>query len=74
MDPEVTKYFSRIVRTLTAGLIWMVLQVLAGIMPGYAFTDNGFTWKNGAYYLGFLLSLGLLLYYLYRIWRKPPAR
>jgi hypothetical protein len=52
------------------GLLWMLLQVVAGIMPGYAFTDNGFTWRNAVYYLGFLLSLGLLIYYYYRLWRK----
>jgi ABC-type glycerol-3-phosphate transport system permease component len=70
-DPDVTRYFKRILLTLTAGLIWMLLQVLSGIMTGYAFTENGFTWRNGVYYLGCLLSLGALIYYLYRIWRKP---
>jgi ABC-type glycerol-3-phosphate transport system permease component len=70
IDPDVTKYFRRIVRTLTAGLVWMVLQVLGGIMPGYAFVEDRFTWMNALYYLFFLLSLGVLLYYFYRLWGK----
>ena len=70
IEPEVTRFLWRIVRTLTAGLAWMLLQVIAGIMPGYAFTDNGFSWKNVLYYILLLLSLGALLYYYYKLWRK----
>ena len=70
-EPSIIRYLKRILRTIMSGLAWMLLQVIAGIMPGYAFLDNGFTWKNGAYYVGFLLSTGVLVYYLYRLWRKP---
>ncbi len=70
MEPDVRAFLLRILRTLTAGLVWMLLQVVFGIMPGYAFTDNGYTWKNGVYYAGCLVSLAALLYYLYRLWRK----
>jgi hypothetical protein len=70
IEPEVTRYLSRIVRTLVAGLCWMLLQVIAGVRTGYAFADDGFTWKNGLYYVGGLASLVGLLYYYYRIWKK----
>lgn len=70
IEPEVTRYMWRIVRTLVAGLLWMLLQVIAGVKTGYAFTDEGLTWKNIAYYVGGLASLAALLYYYYRLWKK----
>jgi hypothetical protein len=73
IEPEVTKFMWRIVRTLSAGLLWMLLQVVAGIMPGYAFIEDRLTWWNAGYYLFFLLSLGLLIYYFYRLWRHEDS-
>lgn len=70
IEPEVTRYMWRIVRTLVAGLLWMLLQVIAGVRTGYAFADDGLTWKNILYYAGGLVSLLGLLYYYYRIWKK----
>jgi hypothetical protein len=60
----------RIVRTLSAGLLWMLLNVVGGIMPGYAFIEGHLRWANVLYYLGFLISLAVLIYYYYRLRRK----
>jgi hypothetical protein len=73
IEPEVTKFMWRIVRTLSTGLLWMLLQVVAGIMPGYAFVEGRLTWWNVGYYLFFLISLGALIYYFYRLWRHEDA-
>ena len=73
IEPEVTKFMWRIVRTLSAGLLWMLLQVVAGIMPGYAFVEGRFTWGNALYYLFLLISLGVLIYYFYRLWRHEAS-
>jgi hypothetical protein len=69
IEPEVTKFMWRIIRTLVAGLIWMLIQVIAGIRTGYAFADNGLSWKNILYYCGAILSFAALLYYYYKLWR-----
>jgi hypothetical protein len=69
MEKEVREFFKRILGTIGAGLLWMVLQDIFGIMLGYAFTDNGYSWKNTVYYIFCLLSLGALIYLYYRMWR-----
>ncbi len=69
MEKEVRQFFRRIVWTIFAGLVWMVLQDIFGIMLGYAFTDNGYSWKNTVYYVGFGLSLGGLIYLYYKMWK-----
>ena len=72
-EPDIVKFMWRIVRTLTAGVVWMLLQVSCGIRTGFAFVEGRFTWANGLYYLGFLISLGALVYYYYRLWRNMDA-
>lgn len=73
IEPEMVKFMLRIVRTLSMSLLWMLVQVVAGIMPGYAFVEGRFTWQNGLYYLFFLTSLSGLIVYLYRQWRHTES-
>lgn len=72
-EQKVIRFLMRIVRTLSVGLLWMLLQVVGGIMTGYAFIEDRFTWKNGVYYVAFLLSLGALIYYYYKLWRNMDS-
>lgn len=72
MDPEVKKYFKKILSSFTYGLLWLQLIVTTGIYFKLAFVDHGLRWYNLAFYLGFLLSLLLLVRYYYRLW-KPTA-
>ena len=70
MDPEVKKYFIKILYSLSLGLFWMALNVTTGIYWGMGIISNGISLINVLFFLLLLSSLGLLLYYYYRTWRS----
>jgi len=71
MEPEVKEFLRRIIVTLSTGLLWMLINSTAGIMYGYAFFDDGVGLGNIIFYIWFLASLALFLWFLYKLWTKP---
>lgn len=69
MDPEVKKYFQKILSSFMYGLLWLQLIVTTGIYFKLAIVHEGFKWYNLVFYLGFITSLLLLVRYYYRVWR-----
>lgn len=71
MDPELRKFFQKIMSTLSYGLLWMIAMATAGI-----YFKLG--WKTGdkpaiyviLFYAVALASLFLLLRYYYKLWKK----
>lgn len=70
MDPEVAKYFKKILNSLFAGLLWLLLNITGGIYYEFAFNDGGLTIVNVLFYVWLIISLALLLWFYYRVWRK----
>ena len=70
MEPEMKKYLRKVLNTLFAGLFWLILNATLGIYFGLAFVEEKFRLANLIFYLWFLLSLGALIWYFYRLWRK----
>ena len=70
MDPEVKRYFRKIIYSLSYGLLWMTLNVMAGIYWGFGLIEGHFKFYNLLFFCWLLASLGLLLYYYYRTWRN----
>jgi membrane protein DedA with SNARE-associated domain len=69
-DPEVKRYFRKIISSFSAGLLWMMSNVTLGLYFGLAYRrDISFIYII-LFYLYLLVSLLLLLRYFYRIWRK----
>lgn len=69
MEPEVKKYFQKIISSFSMGLLWMFTIITAGLYFKLALVEKSFQWYNGLFYTFFLASLGLLIRYYYRIWR-----
>ena len=70
MDPEVTKYFKKILNSLFAGLMWMFVNITAGIYCKLAYGNAYSGIVHIGFYVWLAASLGLLLWYLYRVWKK----
>ena len=70
MDPEVTKYFKKIIQSLFAGLFWLMINITAGIYFKLAYSKNYPDFVHVLFYIWLAGSLALLLLYFYRIWRK----
>lgn len=70
MDPEVARYFKKIINSLFAGLLWLFINITGGIYYGFAFHEGQRTIVNILFYVWLAGSLALLLWYYYRVWRK----
>lgn len=70
MDPEVAKYFKKILNSLFAMLMWMFINITAGIYLGLAYSDNYPVFVHVLFYAWLVISLALLLWYYYRVWGK----
>ena len=68
MDPKVAEYFKKILNSIFAGLMWMFVNITAGIYFGLAFREHFSLFINILFYLWLAISLGLLLWYLYKVW------
>ena len=68
MDPEVTKYFRKILRSLFAFLMWLFINVTAGIYFELAYSKNYSSFVHVLFFVWLTLSLLLLLWYLYKTW------
>jgi hypothetical protein len=69
MEPEVTAFLQRILRTLSFALLWLLINTIAGLKFQLAIVDGTHTLGTILFYCWFFLSLyGLLR--LYKFWWK----
>jgi hypothetical protein len=69
-DPEVKKYFKKILNSISFGLLWMMAMVTAGFYFQLAYADGKPLIYTILFYIALLGSLTILLIYYYRTWRK----
>jgi len=69
MEPEVRQFLKRIVSTISAGLIWMILNTFFGLVLGFAIIQEGHAAASILFYLWLSASLVFLIYYLRKIWK-----
>jgi hypothetical protein len=70
MDPEVTKYFKKIIRSLFAGLVWLMINITAGIYFELAWSPDYPTIIHILFFVWLAGSLALLLWFLYQVWSR----
>lgn len=69
MEDETRAFLVKIMQTISIVLLWMMINVFAGIYKGYAFFENKPDWTNYMYYFLFLASLIALVIHLRRKWK-----
>jgi len=70
MDPEIKKYFRKIIYSFSFGMLWLTANVIAGIYFELAYrTERPFVFTI-LFYAFLIVSLALLLRYYYRTWKK----
>lgn len=70
MDPEVRRYFRKIMATVGAGLLWIMVMAMLGLYLRLGYFVNGLDWYNGVFYFVLFVTLFLLLRFLVSLWRK----
>jgi hypothetical protein len=69
-DPEVKKYFRKIISSFSVGFLWLFFNVIAGLYFGLGFRGEYPLIYTIIYYILAAGTLILLLLYYYRLWRK----
>ena len=68
MEEDAKQFLLRVVRSLTAAMLWLIINMTLGIYLGLLLFDNVPSTGNIIFYLWFVLSIGLLIRYLIRTW------
>lgn len=69
MEDETRVFLVKIVQTISEVLLWMMVNVYAGIYHELAFFDGRPGWKNIIYYVLFLATLVFLIWHIRRKWK-----
>ena len=69
-DPDIKKYFVKILNSISVGLIWMMTMVTAGIYFQLAYVGDKPPIYTIIFYVVLVVSLLLLIRYYYRMWGK----
>ncbi len=69
MDPQMKVYFKKILSSFSYAALWMLLMSTTGFYFGWAIVDGALEWYNIIFYLLFVVTLALLVRFLYRKWK-----
>ncbi|MEJ7767840.1 MAG: hypothetical protein WKF89_08510 [Chitinophagaceae bacterium] len=69
-ETDVTDFLRRIVWSMCAGLIWLFINMAAGISGGLLFFEKKPRVANIIFYIWLVASLTALLWFLYKTWQK----
>ncbi|MGI8597936.1 MAG: hypothetical protein ACR2KB_01655 [Chitinophagaceae bacterium] len=69
MDPEMSKYFWKIVYSFSFGLVWMLTMAMSGLYFRLAIIEVSIRWYNIVFYIVFLATLILLIRYFFKSWK-----
>ena len=69
LDPEVKKYFRKIINSFSFFMLWMLVVSTAGFYFNLADIYGRWQWYNVVFYVGATLLFVLLIRFLYRTWR-----
>jgi FtsH-binding integral membrane protein len=69
-DPEVKRYFRKIINSFSYGLLWMIAVSTAGIYFKLGMADERPLYAVILFYVLAVAGLALLLRYYYKVWGK----
>ena len=69
LEPEVRAFLQKVMFSIGAGLLWLIINMTIGIFAGWMFFYHRPTTGNYIFYAWFLISLFFLLRFLYKTWK-----
>jgi hypothetical protein len=69
MDPEIKRYFRKILNSFSWGALWLIGIATLGIFFRLGVVANRIQWYNILFYFVFIISLYMLLRYYYKTWK-----
>ena len=68
MEDETRAFLLNILQTISMVLLWMLINVFAGVYKNLGFFEGSPRWYNYLYYIAFLVSLFFLIRYIRKKW------
>jgi len=69
MEPDIKKFLTKIIATISMILLWMLINSSIGIGMNYAFFDDKPKIGNYIFYAWLIISLFLLIIYVKNKWK-----
>ena len=69
-DPDVKKFLLKVLNSIALGLLWMIASATAGIYYELGYRGHHPFIYTVLFYVFMLITLVLLLRYLYNTWKK----
>ncbi|MFZ9718779.1 MAG: hypothetical protein ACO3BD_05435 [Chitinophagaceae bacterium] len=69
-EPQMRRYLMKVMKTLSAGMIYLLFHMTTGIFLGWGFYDPSPTMGNWIYYVLLMGTTAAFIYYLLRLWRS----
>lgn len=69
-EPDLKEFFFKILRVVTALVVWAIITMFFGLYLEWAFVYGRFNAFNAIFYIWFVVSLAGLVYYFYKIWKQ----
>ncbi|HRO44469.1 hypothetical protein [Agriterribacter sp.] len=70
IEPELKRIITKILRVITAIIVWSVITIFFGLYLEWALIRGSFNTFNTMFYAWFVISFTALIYYFYRIWSE----
>ncbi|MBX3257506.1 MAG: isopentenyl-diphosphate Delta-isomerase [Chitinophagaceae bacterium] len=70
IEPEVKIFFGKIIHAVSALVLWAIISMFFGLYLNWAVVYETVNVLNIIFYAWFIISLGGLIYYLTRVWKK----
>ncbi|MBN8783450.1 MAG: hypothetical protein ABS85_01920 [Sphingobacteriales bacterium SCN 48-20] len=70
-EPDVRKYFLKIINTASSLLLWLIFIIMTGLQFGLAFSGRYPAVVTWIYYAIIVIGSAFLIRYYIRLWRKP---
>ena len=69
MEPDAKELLVKVSKSLATGLIWLIVNMTAGIYMGLLFFGDHMTTGNYVFYGFMILSLAALICYQVKLWK-----
>lgn len=70
MEPDASRFLKRVIWSLSSGLVWLIINLSVGIYNGWMVPKHAVSIGNIIFYIWVAISLGLLVWINYRIWKE----
>jgi hypothetical protein len=68
MEPEMVAFLRRVAKSIFIGFTWLAVNAIAAIKGDNAFIGDHITLGNVLFYLWFLISLLILIFFYKKMW------